>query len=158
MSASQGTSAGAASIIRCPNCQKKNRVRPERRGTPRCAACHEPLPWLVSAGAESFDDEARASVPVLVDLWAPWCGPCRMMEPTLEQLARDRAGRLKIVKVNVDDSPAIAQRYQVHGIPLLVLLRDGGELARMAGAAPAPALRAWLDAQLGGDGADGDGR
>jgi thioredoxin 2 len=87
-------------------------------------------------------------VPVLVDLWAPWCGPCRMMAPALEQLARERAGRLKIVKLNVDDHPAIAARYRVQGIPLLVLARDGEELARLTGAAPLPRLQGWLDSQL----------
>jgi thioredoxin 2 len=141
-----------AAIIRCPHCQKKNRVRPTPRGTPRCASCQRQLPWLVDATAESFADETGASVPVVVDLWAPWCAPCRVMAPTLEQLARDRAGRLKVVKVDVDEAPAIARRYRVQGIPQLVLLRDGDELARLTGAAPAPRLRAWLDEQLGRDG------
>lgn len=137
-----------ASIIRCAHCGKRNRVRPTPRGTPRCAACHEPLPWLVEAGAADFDDELRASVPVLVDLWAPWCGPCRAMAPVLEQLARERAGRLKVVKLDVDQAPAVAARFQVQGIPLLVLTRDGRELARLTGAAPMPRLQAWLNSQL----------
>lgn len=135
-------------IIRCPHCEKANRVRPAASGTPRCGSCHEPLPWLVDANAATFDDETQASVPVLVDLWAPWCGPCKMMAPALEQLARDRAGRLKIVKVNVDDEPQIASRFGVQGIPLLVLMRDGQELARLTGAAPLPRLTGWLNSQL----------
>jgi thioredoxin 2 len=142
------TQTSGASIIRCPNCQKANRVRPTKDGTPRCGSCHKPLPWLVDAGAATFDAEAEASVPVIVDLWAPWCGPCRMMAPALEQLARERAGRLKVVKVNVDDEPQIAARYAVQGIPLLVLLREGQELARLTGAAPLPRLNAWLNSQL----------
>lgn len=143
-----GTQTSGASIIRCPHCQKANRVRPTNEGTPRCGSCHEPLPWLVNAGAATFDAEIEASVPVLVDLWAPWCGPCRMMAPALEQLARERAGRLKIVKVNVDEETQIPARYGVQGIPLLVLLRDGQELARLTGAAPLPRLNAWLNSQL----------
>jgi len=137
-----------AAIIRCAKCNKPNRVRPAERGTPRCGSCHEPLPWLVDATTDTFEAEAKASVPVLVDLWAPWCGPCKTMAPALEQLARERAGRLKIVKVNVDEEPQLAGRFAVRGIPLLVLLRDGRELARMTGAAPAGRLNAWLNSQL----------
>ena len=149
MSAAPETRAAkGASIVRCSHCNKANRVRPTPRGTPRCGACHQPLPWLVEATTETFDAELRASVPVLVDLWAPWCGPCRVMAPALEQLARERAGRLKVVKLNVDAHPAIAERYHVQGIPLLVLTRDGNELARLTGAAPLPRLQSWLNSQL----------
>jgi thioredoxin 2 len=87
-------------------------------------------------------------VPVLIDLWAPWCGPCRMVSPTLEQLATEMAGRLKLVKVNVDESPKLQQRFGVQAIPTLMVLRDGQVAARQAGAAPAPALRAWLEQTL----------
>ena len=135
-------------IIRCAQCGKPNRVRPAAQGTPRCAVCKVPLPWLVEADEAGFEQEVNASVPVLVDLWAPWCGPCRMMAPALEQLARERAGRLKVVKLNVDHAPAIAQRFRVQGIPLLVLLRDGTEIARLTGAAPLPRLNAWLNSHL----------
>ena len=149
MSTSQEkTAAPGASIVRCPHCDKANRVRPTPKGTPACGACHQPLPWLVDATSETFDAELRASVPVLVDLWAPWCGPCRMMAPALEQLARERAGRLKVVKLNVDDHPQVAARYQVQGIPLVVLTRDGRELARLTGAAPLPRLQSWLNGHL----------
>jgi thioredoxin 2 len=137
-----------ASIVRCPHCHKANRVRPTPHGTPRCGACHQPLPWLVEATTDTFDAELRASVPVLVDLWAPWCGPCQMMAPGLEQLARERAGRLKVIKLNVDEHPQIAARFHVQGIPLLVLTRDGDELARLPGAAPLPRLQSWLNSQL----------
>lgn len=137
-----------ATIIACAACGKKNRVRAVPTGAPRCAACQEPLPWLVDASSDTFDAEITSSRPVLVDLWAPWCGPCKMMAPALEQLARERAGRLKVVKLNVDEAPAVAARYGVQGIPLLVLLRDGREVARLTGAAPAPKLNAWLNGQL----------
>jgi thioredoxin 2 len=148
MSSAQQSPAQSSSIIRCPHCNKANRVRPTPSGTPRCGACHQPLPWLVEATSDTFDAELQASVPVLIDLWAPWCGPCRMMAPALEELARDRAGRLKVVKLNVDEHPAVAARYQVQGIPLLVLSRDGKELARLTGAAPLPRLQSWLNSQL----------
>ena len=137
-----------ATVIRCPSCQKANRVRAVARGTPRCAACHQPLPWLVEAGERTFDAEIESSVPVLVDLWAPRCGPCQMLAPILRQIAQERAGRLKVVKLNVDDHPGVAARYEVRGIPLLVLLRDGRELARLTGAAPAARLNAWLNSHL----------
>jgi len=131
--------------IRCPGCGKLNRARPTERGTLRCGACERPLPWLVEADEASFEAEARASVPVVVDLWAPWCGPCRALAPILEQLAHQRAGRLKVVKVNVEEAPALASRFGVQGIPLLVLLKDGQEVERLAGAAPLPAVRDWVE-------------
>jgi len=137
-----------ASIIRCPNCSKANRVRPVARGTPRCAACHTPLPWVVDAGRESFDAEVAASVPVVVDLWAPWCGPCRMVSPVLERLAARHAGQLKVVKVNVDENPDLGGRYGAQSIPLLVLVRDGRKVDRLVGAAPEPQLASWLAPHL----------
>lgn len=135
-------------VVRCDGCGQANRVRPVPRGTPRCGSCHQPLPWLVAADADSFAGEVAASVPVLLDLWAPWCAPCRAMAPSLEQLARERAGQLKVVKVNVDDNPRIAARYRVQGIPLLVLTRGGREVGRLTGAIPLPQLRQWLAGQL----------
>ena len=153
MSAAQDKDA--APIIRCHQCGKRNRVAAIERGIPRCAACHTSLPWLVEATAASFDRETRASVPVLVDLWAPWCGPCHMMAPVLEGLARERAGRLKVVKLDVDQAPAISARHRVQGIPLLILMRDGREVARLTGAVPPAKLTAWLDGQLGQDAVTG---
>jgi thioredoxin 2 len=148
MTAGENPGRPAGPIVRCPHCGKANRVRPTSRGTPSCGSCHRPLPWLVAAGTATFDQELRASVPVLLDLWAPWCAPCRAMAPSLEQLARDRAGQLKVVKVNVDETPMIASRYNVRGIPLLVLTRDTREVARLTGALPLPQMRQWLDNQL----------
>ena len=136
-------------VVVCPNCGRKNRVAPSAAGTPRCAVCHRALPWVVDATAASFDDEVRASVPVLVDFWAPWCGPCRMVTPAVERLAIELAGRLKVIKLNTDDAPDVAGRFAVQGIPLLVLLRDGTEIDRRVGAHPEPALRAWLRARMG---------
>ncbi len=97
-------------------------------------------------GRTAFDDTVATTVAVLVDLWAPWCGPCRMVTPILEDLARQRAGQLKVVKVNVDDSPGVAARYQVQGMPTLLLFNDGKLTARQTGALPAHAVTEWLDA------------
>jgi thioredoxin 2 len=139
----------AAPIVTCPNCGTKNRIASQREGVPRCGKCHSALPWIVEATQATFDEEIAASIPVLVDFWAPWCGPCRMVTPAVENLARELSGRLKVVKLNVDEAPEVAGRYGVQGIPLLVLLRDGQEIARQVGAVPQPALRTWLDSHLG---------
>jgi thioredoxin 2 len=134
-----------AAVVSCASCGTKNRLRPTPSGTPRCARCKARLPWLVAADESSFAAEVRASVPVLVDFWAPWCGPCRIVEPALEQLASERAGALKVVKVNVDENPALARRFGAMSIPLLVVIRDGEEVDRVAGALP----KAQLEARLG---------
>ena len=135
-----------ADIVACLNCGKRNRVPATARGVPRCANCHTGLPWLTTAGDGDFEEVAGAStLPVLVDLWAPWCGPCRVVEPGVERAARSLAGRLKVVKVNVDEAPRTAERLGVQGIPTLVLLRDGREVARQVGAVPPPALLRWAE-------------
>jgi thioredoxin 2 len=99
----------------------------------------------VNADAETFTAETRASVPVVVDFWASWCGPCRMIAPVLEDLAAQNAGRLKVVKVDVDANPALAVQYGAQSIPLLVVMRDGREVDRIVGALP----RAALEQRLG---------
>ena len=137
-----------STIITCPNCGTRNRVRPSTSGVPRCSVCHTLLPWIVETTAEHFEEEITASVPVLVDFWAPWCGPCRMVSPIVERLGREHAGRLKVVKLNVDDAPEISRRFDVQGIPLLVLIRDGAEADRLVGAAPYGTLRGWLEPKL----------
>jgi len=132
------------SIVACTNCGAKNRVQPTASGTPRCAKCKTMLPWLVDADTASFDAEANASVPVVVDLWAPWCGPCRMIAPILSALAAEHAGKLKVVKVNVDDEPALGRRFDARSIPLLVVMRDGREVDRIVGAVPRPVIESRL--------------
>jgi thioredoxin 2 len=141
--------SGEAVVVTCARCGKKNRVPAAATGTPHCAQCHAPLPWLADAGDDDFADIVdAASLPVLLDLWAPWCGPCRMVSPALERLAHDFAGRIKLVKVNVDQAPRVAQRFGVQGIPTLLLIDHGRIVAEQVGAAPEPALRTWLDQAL----------
>jgi thioredoxin 2 len=136
-------------IVPCPSCGKKNRVPAAATGMPRCASCHEALPWVADATDDDFAAVAeRSKVPVIVDLWAPWCGPCRMVSPVLENLARVYAGRLKLVKVNVDEAQGLARRFQAQSIPTLLLMRDGQVVDRQIGAAPESALRRWLDGAL----------
>jgi thioredoxin 2 len=136
-------------IVVCPHCGKKNRVPASANGTPRCGNCHNPLPWITDSGDDDFATIADAAkIPVLVDLWAPWCGPCRMVSPALENLAREFAGRVKLVKVNVDDANTLARRFSAQSIPTLLVLHHGQVIARQIGAAPEPTLRSWLEDAL----------
>jgi thioredoxin 2 len=138
-----------ADVVTCRQCGKKNRVPATAAGTPRCAQCHAPLPWVTDAGDDDFADVVeRATLPVLLDLWAPWCGPCRMVSPALERLAQEYAGRIKLVKVNIDDAPKLAQRFAVQSIPTMLLAFRGRVVAQQIGAPPEPALRVWLEGGL----------
>jgi len=144
-----------AEIVACPACGTKNRVPMSAHGTLRCAACHQALPWLVEVNDDAaFDDAVRTSAVVLVDLWAPWCGPCRVIAPAVERTAVELAGRLKVVKVNVDQAPAISARYGVQSIPTLLILRDGRVVDRVVGAVPADRLVAWVRAAVPARGAE----
>jgi thioredoxin 2 len=135
-----------AELIRCENCGRTNRVPAAAAGSPRCGNCHRPLPWIADAGDDTFAEVAEAAViPVVVDMWAPWCGPCRMVSPALELVARELAGRVKLVKVNVDEAPKLQRRFSVQAIPALMVLRQGRVLAQRAGAAPARDLRSWVE-------------
>jgi thioredoxin 2 len=139
---------GPVSALTCASCGKQNRIRPSAKGVPHCGSCSAMLPWVVNATDETFDLEADASVAVLVDLWAPWCAPCRYVSPILEELARDYAGRIKVVKVNVDDNPVLAQRFQAHSIPTMVVLRGGRVMDRVVGAMPKSQLAIRLTPHL----------
>ena len=141
-----GASAGPVSMLICAECGKKNKIRPAERGSPHCGTCGVPLPWLVNATDATFGYEARSSVAVLVDLWAPWCGPCRMVAPILENLSHEFADSLKVVKVNVDESPRTAQRYEARSIPMLLFMRDGELVDTVVGAQPEHVLRQRIGA------------
>jgi thioredoxin 2 len=137
-------------LIPCPHCGATNRVPAERAGdAPDCGRCHQPLRVgePVELGDGDFDAVVRASpLPVLVDFWAPWCGPCRSMAPAFAQAARQLAGRALLVKVNSDDNPQLAQRFGIRSIPTLVRLEGGRETQRQMGAVPAGVIVALAGA------------
>ena len=131
-------------IISCPACHKLNRVDLTRVSAgPRCAACGRPLhlerPLSVTDG--TFDRViAGTAVPIVVDFHADWCGPCRMMEPILDNFARANAGRLLVLKLDTDANPGVAGRFGIRGIPTLIAFRNGRETGRHTGTADLPLL------------------
>lgn len=138
-------------IVACPRCGTKNRVPTAAGGHPRCGSCQRDLPWLVAAGDGDFAEVVeRSGTPVLLDCWAPWCGPCHSVAPLVERLAEQYAGRLKVVKVDVDRAPGVAGRLGVQGIPALFLVRDGEVREQLVGARPLPDLEAAVERLLAG--------
>jgi thioredoxin 2 len=142
-----------ASLIRCPACGATNRVASERLapGTKAvCGRCKTALTAgaapIVVSDATFADEVERSPLPVLLDLWAPWCGPCRMVGPTVDQLAVELAGRVRVAKMNVDDNPATSARFGIRSIPTLLVFKDGREVDRIVGVQPKAAIAARLAA------------
>jgi len=140
----------ATQNIRCPSCGATNRVPQDKldRGlSPVCGRCKTPLP-VERAGGKPFTvtdatfaaEVEHSSLPVLVDLWAPWCGPCRMIAPVIDELASEMAGRIRFAKLNIDENPATAARYKVGSIPTLLVLKNGREMDRIIGVQPKAAI------------------
>ena len=130
-------------MIRCPTCGATNRVPSEKivQGLePVCGRCKTPLPVsarpVTVTDATFATDVERSPLPVLVDAWAPWCGPCRMIAPVIDELAAEMAGRLRVVKLNVDDNPQTASRFNLRSIPTLLVIKDGREVDRLVGVQP----------------------
>lgn len=141
--------AAASPIRACPHCGTRNRLPAAATGRPRCATCHRDLPWIVDASDDSFAEVAEQARPlVIVDLWAPWCQPCHVLAPMLEEIAIELAGHLKVVKVNIDESPRIGARLDARSIPTMVLMRQGQQLDRRVGVTAKSDLRAWIDGHL----------
>jgi thioredoxin 2 len=128
-------------IVRCRSCGAKNRVKLDLLASlPSCGRCKSRLSVPdravnVSEG-EFLEEVLRETIPTAVDFWAPWCGPCKMVSPILEEIADKHPGKIKVVKVNSDENPGLSQRFGIQGIPTIILFRDGKEVDRLVGAAP----------------------
>jgi thioredoxin 2 len=139
--------------IRCPSCGAINRIPVERAGTPaRCGKCKIPLATAVApvtvTDANFEDVVVKAMTPVLLDCWAAWCGPCHMLAPTIDALAKDYAGRVLVGKLDVDANPQAAARYEIRGIPTLLVFQRGQVVERLVGVQPRPAIEAVLSRVL----------
>ncbi len=135
-------------VYRCPSCGALNNVRGESRGTAVCGRCQRPLD--LSGTPQDVDGAGltrvihSATVPVLVDFWAPWCAPCRVSTPNVEAVARAARGRLIALKVNTDENPTVAGAYEIQGIPTFILFENGRIVGRQSGALGKDALSAWV--------------
>ena len=145
-----------AKVIKCPSCGANNRVPEEklREGLqPVCGQCKSPLTVSghpVTVTDANFAEEVeRSPLPVLLDMWAPWCGPCRMIAPIIEQLASELAGRVKVAKLNTDENPMTGSRFNVRSIPTLLVLKDGKEIDRVVGALPKQEILRRLESVIG---------
>lgn len=137
----------------CPHCGRLNRVTAEGgAGAAKCGACHESLSLAAPAdvtGAMLRRQIDKSSLPVVVDVWAPWCGPCHMMAPEFEKAALSLAGSARLVKLNSDNEPELSAAFNIRGIPTLLVFRDGKEIGRQSGAMPARQIEAFIRSVVG---------
>ena len=135
--------------VRCLSCSKLNRVGSSRLGDqPKCGSCGQPIRFdhpIVTTDGDFERVVVGSGVPVLVDFYADWCGPCKVMAPYIDELARNYAGRALIAKLDTDRNPMTAQRFSIRGIPTLILFSGGKEAAREVGAVPKQRLEAMLE-------------
>jgi thioredoxin 2 len=136
----------------CGHCGRTNRLPAERAPQDaRCGACHQPMftGHPIEVDEDGFGRHvANSDIPVLVDVWAPWCGPCRAMAPQFERAARELEPRIRVLKLNSDNAQALSSRLNISGIPTLLLMRGGREIARHAGAMDARSIVAWTETGL----------
>jgi thioredoxin 2 len=142
-------------IVACPTCGQRNRMAFEKLGAEtRCGKCQTalgpPTSPVSAPDAAAFDAAtARSSLPVVVDFWAPWCGPCHAVAPELEKVARTAAGRWLVVKVNTDEVPELGDRFGIRSIPTMSVFEGGREAGRTSGARPAADIQAFIESSLG---------
>jgi thioredoxin 2 len=138
--------------IVCGQCGRINRLPVERAAeSARCGACHQPMftGHPIEVDEEAFGRHVASSdIPVLVDVWAPWCGPCRAMAPMFERAAQELEPDVRLVKLNSDKAPALSSRLNISGIPTLLLMHRGREIARQAGAMDSRGIVAWTKSHL----------
>jgi thioredoxin 2 len=145
----------STSMVVCPACGATNRVPGDKVAqglAPVCGKCKTPLPAgrpQPVTDASFAQDVERSPLPVLMDAWAPWCGPCHAIAPVIDQLATELAGRVRVVKLNVDENPRTAARFNLRSIPTLLVLKSGREIDRLVGVQPKQEITRRLEQAIG---------